>query len=386
MHARRSSSGWTLGLTSIAFFMVALDALVVATALPQIQRDLHAGLGTLGWTVNAYSLTYGAGIITAAVLGDRLGRCRLFTCGLALFSFASAACALAPNAGLLLVARAVQGIGAATVMPLSLTILTSAFAPERRGAVVGIWGAIGGLAVACGPVIGAAITQGIDWHWIFWVNVPVGLIAVVLSILRLPESYGPRSRLDLPGLALITAGILGLVWGLIRAGQSGWGAAEPIDLLAGGTVLLGAFIAWERHVAEPMLPPRLFRSFSFVTANLTAALMVAAIMAAAFLVSQYLQFARGDSPLQTGLRLLPWTATPNRDRPCRRRAFGPGRSARRDGRRNDAPGCRARLVCAPGNRRSGLRRVDPGARPGGCRHLDGAAGDACRRTRRGLPC
>jgi EmrB/QacA subfamily drug resistance transporter len=310
MAVQESRKAWTLAITSIAFFMVTLDALVVTTALPAIQRDLHVGVSTLEWTVNAYALTYAAGIVTAAALGDRLGRRRIFTAGLALFTVASAACALAPNAGLLLGARAVQGLGAAAVMPLSLTILTVAFPPEKRGAVVGMWGAIGGLAVASGPVIGGAITQGIDWHWIFWVNVPIGLAAVGLSRLRLAETHGPSSRLDLPGLALVTAGAITLVWALVRSGSAGWGSLEVLSTLAVGILLLAAFVAWEQRAQAPILPPKLFANRTFAAANATAFMMLAAIMGAAFLVAQYFQLSLGDSPLATGVRLLPWTATP----------------------------------------------------------------------------
>jgi EmrB/QacA subfamily drug resistance transporter len=210
----------------------------------------------------------------------------------------------------LLAARAAQGIGAAAVMPLSLTILTSAFPAERRGAVVGAWGAIGGLAVASGPVIGGAITQGIDWHWIFWVNVPIGAAAIALTPIRLPESRGPSAPLDLPGLSLITAASSLLVWALVRSGASGWGSAEVLSTLSIGAVLLAGFVAWERRAAEPMLPLELFSDRTFSAANATAFLMTGAIMAAAFLVAQYFQFTRGESPLGTGLRLLPWTATP----------------------------------------------------------------------------
>src|SRR6266542_1532128 len=201
----RSSRASTMALTSVAFFMVALDLLVVITALPAMQRDLGASLSTLEWTINAYTLPYAAGIITAAALGDRLGRRRVFVAGLLLFTAASAGCALSPTGEILIAARAIQGIGAALVMPLSLTILSAAFPPERRGAIIGIWGGIAGLAVASGPLVGGAVTQGLDWHWVFWVNVPIGLAATVLSVLRLAESYGPATRLDLPAVGLVSA-------------------------------------------------------------------------------------------------------------------------------------------------------------------------------------
>jgi EmrB/QacA subfamily drug resistance transporter len=306
----RRSAGWALALTSVAFFMVALDSLVVVTALPAIQRDLDAGMSTLEWTVNAYTLTAAAGIITAAALGDRYGRRRVFVAGLLLFTAASAACALAPGAGLLVAARAVQGVGAAIVMPLSLTILSAAFPAARRGAIVGIWGGIAGIAVASGPLIGGAVTQGLDWHWIFWVNVPIGLAAAVLSVARLPETHGPATRLDLPAVVLVTGGAVGVVWGLVRANQAGWGSAATVATLSLGIVLLAGFLAWERRAVAPMLPLRLFRSRTFAAANATAFLMTGALFAAAFLISQYFQVVLGYSPTGTGLRLLPWTATP----------------------------------------------------------------------------
>ena len=303
------SRPWTLALTSVAFFMVALDSLVVVTALPSIHRDLGADLSTLEWTVNAFTLAFAAGIITAAALGDRVGRLRVFVGGLGLFTLASAACALAPSAEILIAARTVQGIGAAMVMPLSLTILAAAFPPERRGAIVGIWGGIGGLAVASGPLVGGAVTQGLDWHWIFWVNVPIGLLAIVLSLARLAESHGPTTRLDLPAIVLVAGGATALVWGLIRAGDTGWGS-PAIAMLSLGILLIAGFVAWERRASHPMLPVTLFRSRAFSAANTTGFLMAGAIFSAAFLIAQYLQFVLGYSPLNTGLRLLPWTATP----------------------------------------------------------------------------
>src|SRR5262249_54707904 len=217
--------GWVLGLTSAAYFMVVLDALVVITALPRMQRDLHVGLASLQWTVNAYGIAFPAGIITAAALGARFGRVRVFNIGLALFTLASAACALAPDASTLIAARTLQGLGGAVVLPLSLTILTTAFPAERRGMIVGIYGGLAGLAVAIGPLVGGAVTQGIDWHWIFWINVPIGAVAILLSLRLLPESYGDSMQLDLPGVALVTAGVVAVVWGLVRANQAGWSSA-----------------------------------------------------------------------------------------------------------------------------------------------------------------
>jgi EmrB/QacA subfamily drug resistance transporter len=300
----------TVLLTSVAYFMVALDTLVVVTALPSIHRDLGGNVGTLQWTVNAYVLAFGATIITAAALGDRIGRRRMYLIGLTVFTAASAACALAPNVAVLIACRAVEGIGAGIIMPLGLTLLTSAFPVERRGAVVGIWGGVAGLAVASGPLIGGAVTQGLNWHWIFWVNVPIGILALAGARLRLADSRGPAARLDLPALVLIAAGVGALTYGLVQAGQAGWGSAQTLAGLSVGAAAIGAFLAWERHVAEPMIPLGLFRSGRFSAAVATQFLMAAAIYSAAFLTSQFFQFALGDSPLGTGLRFLPWTATP----------------------------------------------------------------------------
>jgi EmrB/QacA subfamily drug resistance transporter len=302
--------GWVVGLTSTAYFMVVLDALVVVTALPRMQRDLHVGLSSLQWTVNAYGIAFAAGIITAAALGDRFGRRVVFNTGLALFTLASAACALVPGASELIIARTVQGLGAAVVLPLSLTILTTAFPPEKRGMIVGVYGGLAGLAVALGPIVGGAIAQTIDWHWIFWINVPIGLAAVPLGTRLLPESHGAPERLDLAGVSLITASVIALVWALTRANQVGWASAEIVACLAGGCLLTAVFVWWERRTPEPMVPPALFASRQFAIGNLTTYFLHGATFATAFFVTQEFQFARGYSPLGTGLRLLPFFATP----------------------------------------------------------------------------
>jgi len=302
--------GWVLGLTSTAYFMVVIDAVVVITALPRMQRDLGASLSSLQWTLNAYGIAFAAGIITAAALGDRFGRRRIFNLGLALFTIASAACALAPNAAELIAARTVQGLGGAIVLPLSLTILTTAFPPERRAMIIGVYGGLAGLAVASGPLIGGAITEGIDWHWIFWINVPIGVVALALCLRLLPESYGAPEALDLVGVALVTGGVVALVWALVRANQSGWASAEIVTTLAAGTLLLLLFVAWELRAPQPMIPLRLFRNQTFAAGNATTFLMSGAIFAGAYFVTQEFQFARGYSPLSTGLRLLPFFATP----------------------------------------------------------------------------
>jgi EmrB/QacA subfamily drug resistance transporter len=310
MSPKSSRPGWTLVLTGVAFFMVTLDALVVMTALPVMGRDLRVGLSTLEWTVNAYALTCAAGIVTFAALGDRYGRRRLFVAGLALFTAASAGCAVAPGAGTLIAARAVQGLGAAAVIPLSLTLLTGAFPAAKRGAIVGVWGGIAGIAVASGPLIGGAVTQGLSWHWIFWVNVPVGIVAIALSATRIAEARGPLTRLDLPAVALVTGGAAILLWALIRANTAGWGSPATVGGLVAGAALLAGFLAWERRAPAPMLPPGLFGIRAFAAASTTGFLMTAALMAAVFLTSQYFQVVLGNAPFAAGLRLLPWTATP----------------------------------------------------------------------------
>src|SRR5436853_665847 len=217
-----SKTWWTFALTSAALFMVTLDNLVVTTALPVIRTDLHAGLSGLEWTVNAYTLTFAVLLLTGAALGDRFGRRRVFALGLGVFTLASAAAALAPTIGALDAARAVQGLGGAIVLPLTLTILSASVPSERRGVAIGAWGGISGLAVAFGPVVGGAVVSGFSWHWVFWLNVPIGLLLVPLVLTRLEESRGPHGSVDLPGLVLASTGLLGIVWGLVRANTVGW--------------------------------------------------------------------------------------------------------------------------------------------------------------------
>jgi len=305
----RNRPGWVLALTTTAYFMVVLDALVVMTALPAMQHDLHADLDALQWTVNSYGIAFAAGIIIAAALGDRFGRRRIFNFGLILFTISSAACALAPTVGELITARTVQGLGAAVVMPLSLTLLMEAFPAERRGLILGVSGGLAGLAVAAGPLVGGAVTQGLDWHWIFWLNVPIGAVAVALTAVLIGESRGVPERLDLTGIALVTGGVTALVWALTRGNDVGWTSGQTVLAVVAGAALLAAFVAWERRCADPAVPLRLFADPDFSAGNVASFLM-GATPCAAFLVTQEFQFARGFSPLSTGLRLLPFFATP----------------------------------------------------------------------------
>ncbi len=301
---------WVLVLTSAAFFMTCLDSLVVATALPRIQESLHVSFASLQWTVNAYNIALAAGIICAAALGDRYGRRRFFVVGLLLFTVASAACAVAPNAALLIGARTVQGLGGAIILPLSLTILTGAFPAERRAAVFGIYGGLAGLAVALGPIVGGAVTQGLDWHWVFWVNVPIGVAAAILSLRLLPESFGPRIPLDLIGVGLVTIALVALVWGLVRANDAGWTSTEIVVAFVVGLAALAAFVVCEARVEHPMLSLDLLRIPAFAAGNAAAFFSMGSISAGAFLTTQYFQFGLGYSPLQTGVRLLPFFGTP----------------------------------------------------------------------------
>ena len=300
---------WTFAVTSIALFMVVLDNLVVSTAIPVIRVDLGASLEQLEWTVNAYTLTFAAFLLTGAALGDRFGRKRLFMIGVALFTAASAAAALAPSADWLIAARAVQGIGGAIVTPLTLTILSAAVARERRGVALGAWSGIAGLAVAMGPLVGGAVVEGISWQWIFWLNVPIGLLLLPLAT-RLTESYGPDRALDLPGLGLASAGLLGIVWGLVNGNANGWSSPEIVAALVGGAAFLVAFVSWERRASQPMLPMRFFRDRAFAAANGASLFMYFGMFGSIFLLTQFFQTAQGYSPLEAGLRVLPWTAMP----------------------------------------------------------------------------
>jgi EmrB/QacA subfamily drug resistance transporter len=301
---------WTFAISSIALFMAALDNLVVTTALPVIRASFNANLAELEWIVNAYTLTFAVLLLTGAALGDRFGRKRLFIIGLAIFTGGSAVAALSSNVSVLIVARAIQGLGGAILTPLSLTILSAAVPRERRAVALGAWGGIAGLAIAIGPLVGGAISEGLAWQWIFWINVPIGLVAIPLAYARLTETRGPSTRLDLAGLGLASGGLLAVVWGLVRANEQGWTSPEIVGSFVAGLVLLVAFVAWEARSAEPMLPLRLFRSRSFTAANLVSMLMTFGMFGSIFLLAQFFQVVQGYSPFQAGLRTLPWTIMP----------------------------------------------------------------------------
>jgi EmrB/QacA subfamily drug resistance transporter len=300
---------WVLALTGIGSLMAALDTVVVSTALTTIHRSLGASVEQLEWTVNAYNVSFAVLLITGAALGDRYGRRRGYAAGLALFSLASAGCALAPSVGWLIAGRALQGAGAALLTPLALTLLSAAFPPERRGAAIGMFSAITGIAVASGPLVGGAVVQGIDWEWIFWLNVPIGLIAAPFVLSKIDESFGGDSGLDLRGLALVTAGVLGIVWALVRGNISGWGSTEVLASFLAGLALCVAFVAWEMRAPEPMLPMSFFRSRAFSAGNAAIFCTLGSLFACVFFYPQLLQVVLGSGPLDAGLKLLPWTAT-----------------------------------------------------------------------------
>jgi EmrB/QacA subfamily drug resistance transporter len=300
---------WTLILTSVASLMVGLDLTVVTTALNTIRLDLGASIAELDWTINAYALTIGVLLLTAAAAGDRLGRRRMLAAGLAVFTASSAVCALAPSIGVLIAARAAQGIGTAMVLPQALALLSSAFPPDLRGKAMGMFAGITGLAILGGPVIGGLVVQGLAWQWIFWLNVPIGIALVPLVSRFLAEVHGPRTPFDVAGLVLSGAGLLGLVWGLVRGNAAGWGSPQVYGPLAAGTALTVAFTTWERRARSPMLPMSLFRNVPFVSANVAGFTMTGAMMSGVVFFVQYLQASLGEAPLTAGVRLLPLTAT-----------------------------------------------------------------------------
>jgi EmrB/QacA subfamily drug resistance transporter len=307
MSSASRSNRWTLGIVSVALFMTVLDNLVVSVALPTIHRDLGASIQSLEWTVNAYVLSYAVLLLTGAALGDRFGRKRMFLLGLAVFTGASALAALARSTDLLIAARAVQGAGAAVVTPLTLTLLAEAFPAERRGIAIGVWSGISGIAVALGPLVGGAVVQSLSWHWIFWINVPIGVVLAPLAVRWLSESRGPYAKLDLPGLALASSGLFGIVFGLVRAQSLGWTSPSILAALIAGAALLAAFVRWERRTAEPMLPMEFFAKRSFAVTNVASLTMYFGMFGSIFFLSQYMQNVLGNTPFQAGLKLLVWT-------------------------------------------------------------------------------
>jgi EmrB/QacA subfamily drug resistance transporter len=301
---------WAVALTGASLFMITLDNLIVLSTLPSMQRDLGVSIDRLQWVVDAYILSFAVLMLTGAALGDRYGRRRMLVVGLLLFTASSAAGALSNDLTQLVIARAVQGVGAALLMPMTLTLLSAAFPPERRTFALGLWSSIAGLGVALGPLLGGLIVETLDWHWIFWINVPVGLTAAALAPRRLTESRGAQVPLDLPGLALASGGLLGIVWATTRGNADGWAAPSTLIAYAIGAALLGAFVAQERRSAAPMLPLGLFRRPGFAAANGAGFGLHFTMFAAFFLIIQYLTQVHGDSAIRAGVETLPWTLLP----------------------------------------------------------------------------
>lgn len=301
------NKAWTLILSSVGVFMAALDALVVTTALPVLRTSFKASVGDLEWTINAYVLTFACVLVSVSALADRFGRRKVYAIGLVIFAASSALAAVSPNIGVLIAARAGEGLGAAILMPVSLTLISDAFPVERRGTAIGMWGAVSGFAVAVGPVIGGAVVSGLNWQWIFWFNVPVGLVAGLLSLSRLTESYGPRQPLDLYGFALACVGFFLLAWGLVRVSSVGWASAQVITSLIAGAVVVALFLLVERRRRTPMVRLDLFRNRAFNAASWVNFFMYAPLFGALFLMAQFFQSGLGESPLRAGLHLLAWT-------------------------------------------------------------------------------
>lgn len=305
----RAERNWVLGVTALASFMMALDAMIITTAFAAIRTEFGSPVETLQWTVNAFNLTFAVLLLTGAALGDRFGRRRMFAAGIALFVVASAACALASNATALIAARALQGSGAALVMPLAMAILSGTFGREERARALGIFSGITGCALIIGPAIGGFITEHFGWRWVFWINLPIGLIAIGLVLARLRESFGPVAALDIPGLLLIALAALALVWSLLRGNAVGWASAEVMGTLISGLVLAAAFVLWQLRAAAPMVPMRLFASRALASGMSASVLFYAAMYGVLFLLPQFLQTTLGFDAFGAGLRLLPWTAT-----------------------------------------------------------------------------
>jgi EmrB/QacA subfamily drug resistance transporter len=305
----RWNPAWTLVVASLALMMSFLDSLVVTTALPTLRVALHSSLASLEWTVNAYNLSFACLLLTGAALGDRFGRRRMLCTGLAIFTGASLLAGLAPTIGVLVAARAMQGAGAAIMVPLTLTLVTGAYPPGRRAWAIGIWSGVGALSGAIGPFIGGAVVQAIGWHWIFWINVPVGLALIPVALLRVRESHGGHPRLDIPGVGLATTGLLGVTWAIVRTDTTGWGSAEVTGTLIAGLAIVALFAGWERRTPHPMLPLAMFRRASFTAANGISFCLFAGLFGALFLMSQFFQTAQGRTPLQAGAQLLVWSAT-----------------------------------------------------------------------------
>ena len=308
---RRRVPVWVAVLAaSLPMFMATLDNLVMTTALPVVRADLGSTVGQLSWFLNAYTLVFATFMLPAATLGDRLGRRRVMVAGVSVFTLASVASALSTSSGALIAARAVQGLGAAAIMPLSLTLLAAAVPAGRRAVAIGVWGGVSGLGVALGPVVGGAVVEGVSWQAIFWLNVPVAAVALPLLLVAVPESRGLWQRLDLPGTAMLGGAVFLGIWGLVHGNDDGWSDPRVLMPLVAAAALVPAYVSWARGRADAVLPLRLFSSRGFSVANVIGLFFTIGMFGTVFLLSQYLQVVQGYSPLEAGLRTLPWTAAP----------------------------------------------------------------------------
>jgi EmrB/QacA subfamily drug resistance transporter len=299
---------WTLVAASLALMMAFLDALVVTTALPTLRHSLHTTLGNLEWTVNAYNLVLACMLLTGAALGDRFGRRKMFVVGVAVFIAASLLAGAAASIDVLIAARALQGLGAAVMVPLTLTLVLEAYPAERHGWAIGVWSGVAALCGALGPVVGGGVVEAIGWHWIFWVNLPIGLAILPVALFRFRESYGGHPRLDVAGLGLATAGLFAITWAIIRTDTLAWASTGVVAPLVAGIAVIGAFLLWEQRTPHPMLSLGLFRRVSFSAANGIAFCLFASLFGALFLMSQFFQIAQSRTPLATGAGLLVWSA------------------------------------------------------------------------------
>jgi EmrB/QacA subfamily drug resistance transporter len=304
-----TSRWWTLGAMCFALFMIMLDNTVVNVALPSIQRDLHASLQALEWTMNAYTLTFAVLLVTGGRLGDIFGRRKLFLFGVGVFGVSSLAIGLAPNEAVLVAFRAVQGVGAAFMMPATLSIITQAFPAEQRGAAIGTWAGVSGLALAIGPVVGGLLTEDVGWRAIFFINPPIAVAAVAVTLFATRESRDETvgRDVDFAGIAALTAGLTALVLALVESNSWHWGSARIVGLFAGAVVSLVAFVVIELRVRAPMLDFSFFRSRTSAGANAVAFLVTFAMFAQLFFMTLYMQNVLGYSPLRTGVRFLPAT-------------------------------------------------------------------------------
>ncbi|MFD7924285.1 MFS transporter [Streptomyces sp. NPDC059740] len=308
--ARRQRTALALLGASFPMFMVSLNNLLVTNALPEIAKSLTISVGGLQWVVNSYILAFAGLLLTGATLGDRYGRRRAFVAGIVLFSLGSVGCALAASGTVLVAARVLQGVGAAAVQPLSLTLVVGAVPAARRSAAVGLWGGVNGLGVALGPLVGGLVTQGLAWQWIFWINIPVALVAIPLVLVSVRESTGEDRGLDLPGMVLVAAVVTLAVWGIVQVATAGWGSSAVLVPLGAAALLLVAFVRWERRASVPLLPLRFYREPAFVLSNIVSLAMYFGVFGSIFFLAQYMQDSLGFSPLQAGVRTLPWTAMP----------------------------------------------------------------------------